>query len=86
MTYNELQKAIRLNRLFDDSGFTIDRSRDGSIALSADAEHEKQKAFRFCADNTLRVFETIEEAASFVRGWNECKSMMQLSGQTKGAK
>ena len=83
MTYDELQKAIRLNRLFDDAGFKIAPNREGSIALSADTKHEKQKAFRFCEDNMLGIFKTIEEAAAFVRGWNECKSMMQLSGQTK---
>jgi hypothetical protein len=83
MTYEELCKAINLDNLFNDHGFTIEPYYNGLIILRADTKHEKQKAFQFCEENTLRIFDTIEEAAAFVHGWNECKSMMKLSGQLK---
>jgi hypothetical protein len=83
MTYGELHKAIYINNLIKDAGFKIELSRCGRIALTADVNHENNKAFGFIEDNQLATFETVEEVCAFISGWQECKSMMKLSGQTK---
>jgi len=84
MTYDELLKAKQFTRRIEDAGFIIHPITGSErIGISAKHNHEKHNAFGFVHNNSLHSFETLEEVDAFIIGWETCKSMMKLSGQTK---